>query len=160
MYLLVSNAFVTLDECHKSICMLTWHLYRRIVHFINLFIIKVYCFIFISLIFNNYVMEDYACFHDLLEHFRIEKSCRSINNCKSCLEYSKCTLNILHISFLGFCKYIYIYIFVLMELGLFLQILTTLDICHHQQSSISLCSHYRWLSNLLAKRVPKLAQKI
>ena len=107
MYLLVSNAFVTLDECHKSICMLTWHLYRRIVHFINLFIIKVYCFIFISLIFNNYVMEDYACFHDLLEHFRIEKSCRSINNCKSCLEYSKCTLNILPICLLGFCNFFF-----------------------------------------------------
>ena len=49
MNFLVSNVFMTLDECHKSICILVWHLYRRIIHFINLFIIEVYRFIFISL---------------------------------------------------------------------------------------------------------------
>ena len=36
MNFLVSNAFTTLDECHTSICMLMWHLHRRIIHFINL----------------------------------------------------------------------------------------------------------------------------
>ena len=42
--------------------------------FINLFIIKIYSFIFISLIFNNYVMENFGRFHDVLEHFKIEKN--------------------------------------------------------------------------------------
>ena len=36
MNFLVSNPFMTLDECHKSICMLMWHLHRKIIHFINL----------------------------------------------------------------------------------------------------------------------------
>ena len=150
MDFLVSYALMTLDECHKSICMLTWHLYRRIIHFINLFIIEVYRFIFISLIFNNYVMENYARFYDFLEHFRIEKSCRSrtiVNH--ACSTPNACTTSFLYTSWVFANIYIYIYIFffsLLVELELSSQMLSTLDI-FHQQGNFPCCSYYHWLSN-------------
>ena len=81
MNFLVSNALIILDECNKFICLLMWHLYLR--NFIKLFIIEVNYFIFILFIFNDHVMENYACFHYVLECFREEKSCRSTYNCES-----------------------------------------------------------------------------
>ena len=130
MNFLVSNAFITLNVCHKSISLFLWHLYGRIIHSINLFIIRVYHFIFISLIFNNYVMENHICFHDLLEYFKMEKSCRSTNNCETCLKHSKCTLNILTTFYMPLGLLQIIFVSVLTELGLFSQMLPTLHICH------------------------------
>ena len=129
---------MNLIELHKFICLLAWHGCTQ--NLINIFIIYFYCFNFISLIVNNHVMENYACFHDVLKRFMIGKPSRSTYNCKSCLKHA------LHPFYVPFELLQIIFLFVQVELVFSSQMLTTLDI-YYRQGSFPLCNYYHGFKN-------------
>lgn len=59
-------------------------------------------FVSITLIFNDHIMQDYACFHDVGEVSNAPRSCRFSDDIKSCLENTKSTLDIFASRFLHF----------------------------------------------------------
>ena len=92
----IFNVFMGCNECHKLtkfFCRLMGHCCMDA--FRHLFIIKVFCSIGITFIFNYHVMQYYACLHNVIKSLCSPKTCSPTNNCISCLKHSKCTLYVL-----------------------------------------------------------------
>jgi len=129
--------FTCLSKLQKSRGMLARNLY--IESFINLFIINVTSIVSISFIFNDHVMHYYAHFYNVSERLTTLTTCRSTNDCESCLKHSKCTFHILSCMLTLGLQQIVLPFF-LVDMKLSLQWLTAVDI-YHQQDSILLCSY-------------------
>ena len=90
----ISNGIMTFNVLHKVTSGIMWHRFGSII--VDLIIIKVTCSkVSMLLIFNDHIMQYYTCHHNVLQSFKVEKTCRLAHNCKSRLKYSKCTFDIL-----------------------------------------------------------------
>ena len=90
----IFNGIMMFNELHKVTSGIMWHQFGSTI--IDLIIIKVICSkVSMSLIFNDHIMQYYTCHHNVLKHFKVEKTCKPVHNCKSHLKHSKCMFDIL-----------------------------------------------------------------